>query len=68
MHILERYECGWYILCFRIWRFRFSWFTDCGDWFIYLRWHGKKFNRYIRISSAICDCGKYERRVADENA
>lgn len=68
MHILERYECGMYILFFRIGRFQFKWFTDCGEWFIYLIWNGKKFYRHIRISSAICDVVKSERRVTDENA
>lgn len=68
MKLLKRYENGWYILCFRLGRFGFSWFTDCGEWFIYLRWYGRKSNRYIRFSSAICDWGKYDRRVTDENA
>lgn len=68
MKFLERYENGVYILFFRIWRFQFRWFTDCGEWFIYLRWYGKKHVRHVRISSAICDAGKWERRKEDENA
>lgn len=50
---------GWDILWFRTWHFHFKWFTDCGDWFIYLEWRTKKETWYIRFSSAGFMKGKY---------
>ena len=67
MHILERHEWGLYILGFHIWRFYFKWFIDCGEWFVYLNWRGKKILRSVRFSSAGFRCGKCEWRVTDEN-
>jgi nuclear transport factor 2 (NTF2) superfamily protein len=43
----EKVFQGWTIFVLRIKRFAFRWFTDCGEWFIYLEM-GK---RNIRFSS-----------------
>lgn len=57
MNILKKYytNSGSYqginILSFKIFKFQFKWFTDCGSWFIYI-YFGKNF---IRLS----DCGNY---------
>jgi hypothetical protein len=40
------------ILWFRIWRFHFKWFIDCGEWFIYLQWETPERIRGWRLSSA----------------
>lgn len=40
-------EWGWTFFDFRLFGFRLSWFTDCGDWFIYV---GRK--HMLRFSSA----------------
>lgn len=58
MKILERYyykdipskknEQGIIILSFKIKNFSFKWFTDCGDWFIFLI----SKNNYVRFSSS----------------
>lgn len=39
---------GWYLIIFRSKLFQFRWFTDCGDWFLYIHL-GRK---YWRFSSA----------------
>jgi hypothetical protein len=54
MEILKKHESGWYILTIEVARFRFSWLTDCGEWFVYFHWCGKYKNRVIRLSSAGC--------------
>ena len=57
MKILKKYYTvggsyqGINILSFKILKFKFKWFTDCGSWFIYM-YFGKSF---IRFS----DCGTY---------
>lgn len=57
MKILKKYYTGSgsyqgiNILSFKILKFKFKWFTDCGSWFIYM-YFGKSF---IRFS----DCGTY---------
>ena len=47
---------GTNVLQFEVWRLSFHWFTDCGDWFIYLRWNIPSFHcvevKEIRFSSA----------------
>ena len=48
MKILQKYSQGIYILYFKIFNFKFDWFTDCGSWFLYL-YLGKY---YIRFSDA----------------
>ena len=48
MQILKKYQNGIYILKFKIFKFKLDWFTDCGDWFLYL-YFGKN---YLRFSSA----------------
>jgi hypothetical protein len=54
MKILKKHELGWDILWFRIGRYRFKWFTDCGEWFIYFIWNAKKYSRCVRLSGAGC--------------
>jgi hypothetical protein len=39
-------------LWFRIWKFHFRWFIDCGEWFIYLEWWNKDRIKGFRLSSA----------------
>ena len=53
-HILLPHDSGICILCFNLGRFRFRWFTDEGEWFVYLFWKGKKLRRVLRLSSAGC--------------
>lgn len=43
---------GTYILMFKVRKFRLDWFTDCGDWFLYLYWFRKESAKYVRFSSA----------------
>ena len=43
---------GTHILMFNFYKLKFDWFTDCGDWFLYLYWYGKENIKYIRFSSA----------------
>jgi hypothetical protein len=47
-----RYKDDIDILWFKIWRFHFRWFLDCGEWFIYLEWETKKRIKGYRFSSA----------------
>ena len=54
------------ILWFRTWHFTFKWFTDYGEWFVYLSWITKKTVNYLRFSSAGFMKGENER--IDENA
>lgn len=62
MKLLEKYYTnsniyqGLYILVFRIKLISFSWFTDCGDWFVYITL-GK---RWYRFSSAGFMKGKHK--------
>ena len=51
---------GWYILCFRTWHFFFNWFTDCGEWFIYLKWQWKGTVWFVRFSGLGFVKGKYQ--------
>lgn len=51
---------GTYIFMFNFWRFKFDWFTDCGDWFIYLYWYCDNNVKYVRFSSAGFMSGKYK--------
>lgn len=53
-------QTGWDILWFRTWHFFFKWFTDCGEWFVYLEWHWKRTVWYLRFSSAGFMKGKYD--------
>lgn len=62
MKFLERYYIsddpnrlqGIHFLCFKIdffrWerRFKFDWFTDCGEWFVYFRWY-----RYMTLFNSL---------------
>ena len=64
MKFLKKHESGWYILCFRIGRFQFKWFTVCDDWFIYLIWEAKKHSRCVRLSS----CGCFNKVFSNANA
>ena len=54
MKILNKYPNGTNILQLTISKLKIDWFTDCGEWFLYLYW-GKK---YIRFSSAGFTRGK----------
>ena len=55
MRILEKYYTdtkktdyqGTYILMFQIKKFKFNWFTDFGEWFIYVYWD----KTWMRFSS-----------------
>lgn len=37
-------------LFFRIWRFHFKWFLDCGTWFIYIEWWTPDYIKGWRFS------------------
>ena len=54
---------GWDILWFRTWHFFFRWFTDCGDWFVYLEWRTRKAEYYMRFSSAGFMKGKFDKNA-----
>jgi hypothetical protein len=36
------------IIMFETELFKFKWFTDCGEWFLYIHW----FQKWIRFGSA----------------
>jgi hypothetical protein len=39
-------------LWFKIGRFHFRWFLDCGEWFIYIEWWTQKIIKGFRLSGA----------------
>lgn len=52
LRFLQKDLDGIDILWFKIGKFSFRWFTDCGEWFIYLEWDkGDRIVGY-RLSSA----------------
>ena len=56
----DNYEMeGWDILRFRTWHFFFDWFTDCGEWFIYLKWQWEETVWFARFSGVGFMKGKY---------
>lgn len=48
----DGYFYGWDILWFKIGKFEFRWFTDCGEWFIYIEWDDGIRVKGHRFSSA----------------
>lgn len=48
----DGYFYGWDILEFKIGRFEFRWFTDCGEWFLYIEWDFGEEVKGYRFSSA----------------
>ncbi len=46
------YKDDFDILWFKIWRFQFKWFLECGEWFMYITWHKKDRVIGYRLSSA----------------
>lgn len=55
----ERIAIGWDILWLTIKNFTFRWFTDCGEWFIYLEHEKDGTTKYVRFSSAGYMKGSY---------
>lgn len=52
MRFLKRDLDGIDILWFSIDKFNFRWFTDCGEWFIYIELEDDKKIKGYRFSSA----------------
>lgn len=57
---LKKNEYGIRILGLSIGRFSFDWFTELGEWFIYVYHFGRKSTRVLRLSSAGCFWERYE--------
>lgn len=65
MKLMQKDEYGTWFLGFSIGRFSFDWFTDCGEWFIYIHIFRSKYTRVIRFSGAGCYCEKHVSRRID---
>ena len=55
------------ILSFSIGCFSFDWFTDCGEWFVYIHVFRRRKTHVLRLSSVGCYFETCEEGATDEN-
>ena len=58
--MFRKHEYGMMILRIQLFGCYFRWFTDCGEWFIYIGYDGNKKHRFVRLSSVGCYYEKYK--------
>lgn len=56
MVLFNKNEYGMDIISFSIGRFSFDWFTENGEWFIYLHLFGHRKTRVVCLSNAGSYC------------